>query len=375
MSEREHIFSVREEDGTVVEKKAVDKKPQATGLEAVLLASAPGALRRLGKAVRLGVLTGLLANTAAAQLCTAWSEAVTLGRLDASLLPEASGVAASSRFPGRLYHVNDSGDGPFFYLTDMAGAATERVRILAFDAQGTDVEDLSLGPCGSDGDDHGQGNGQGNDQGNDQNNVQGSCLFIADIGDNLITRETLQVLVVQEAVAYHGSAPLQGRVTLAYPDGPHDAEGFAVHPSGDFYLLTKARVSELRAAPARLYTLSRADWQEARGAGTLRFVAAIDLRTLSGLPIDLLSHIATALDISADGERLLVLSYGNAYEILLASVLAGGALEPGRDYSRILLRRLPQQESIAYLPDGRSFVYSSEARGSAAELVRLNCLD
>ncbi|MDQ3457816.1 MAG: hypothetical protein M3498_00710, partial [Deinococcota bacterium] len=65
----------------------------------------------------------------------------------------------------------------------------------------------------------------------------------------------------------------------------------------------------------------------------------------------------------------------NAYEILLASVLAGGALEPGRDYSRILLRRLPQQESIAYLPDGRSFVYSSEARGSAAELVRLNCLD
>jgi len=36
-----------------------------------------------------------------------WSKAVEIGVLGEEL-PEASGLAVSSRYPGRLYHINDS---------------------------------------------------------------------------------------------------------------------------------------------------------------------------------------------------------------------------------------------------------------------------
>jgi len=59
--------------------------------------------------------------------CTQWLPPERAGTLDPQFLTEESGVAASRLYPDRLYHNNDSGDGPFFYITDGSGAATRRV--------------------------------------------------------------------------------------------------------------------------------------------------------------------------------------------------------------------------------------------------------
>src|SRR5687767_2251902 len=81
------------------------------------------------------------------------------GRLSSlPALPEASGVALSRRSPGLLWSHNDSGE-PMVFAVDTAGVAKGRVRVAG--ARVTDWEDISVGPC-----------------------AQGSCLYIADIGDN-----------------------------------------------------------------------------------------------------------------------------------------------------------------------------------------------
>ena len=75
-----------------------------------------------------------------------------------------------------------SGDGPFFYITDIHGNHTQSVRIKGFDASSADFEDISIGPCSAD----------------------KSCLFIGDIGDNFTARETIHLLVIEEKGEYVG---------------------------------------------------------------------------------------------------------------------------------------------------------------------------
>ncbi len=65
----------------------------------------------------------------AALPCDTWSEPQQLGMLDHQIIPEASGIAVSRAFEDRLYHNNDSGDGPYFYVTNWAGAATQTVTV------------------------------------------------------------------------------------------------------------------------------------------------------------------------------------------------------------------------------------------------------
>jgi hypothetical protein len=57
-------------------------------------------------------------STGVEDLCKRWSEGEKSGALDRLQLDEASGIAVSGRFPGRLYHVNDSESGPDLDGTD-----------------------------------------------------------------------------------------------------------------------------------------------------------------------------------------------------------------------------------------------------------------
>ena len=49
--------------------------------------------------------------------------------LDHKLIDEASGIEVSSKFPNRLYHINDSGGGQFFYISDLKGNSTQKIAI------------------------------------------------------------------------------------------------------------------------------------------------------------------------------------------------------------------------------------------------------
>ena len=77
----------------------------------------------------------------AALPCDTWSEPQQLGMLDHQIIPEASGIAVSRAFEDRLYHNNDSGDGPYFYVTNGAGEATQTVTVGDFEP--SDVEAMA----------------------------------------------------------------------------------------------------------------------------------------------------------------------------------------------------------------------------------------
>src|SRR5215467_3095393 len=141
----------------------------------------PGVSR---SAICLGLLLLLLDSTIHAQVCRQWKEASHIGDLQA-ILHEASGVAASRNFPGRLYHINDSGDTGRFYITPMEGKPTQIVNVAGFDP--VDVEAISLGPCPG----------------------TGSCLYVGDIGDNNRNRKSVQIAVVEEVQNFPGTVKMR----------------------------------------------------------------------------------------------------------------------------------------------------------------------
>ena len=107
--------------------------------------------------------------------CVVWSTPIEVGSLDVEELDEASGVEVSTQFPGRLYHVNDSGDPGVLSITDVSGGGNQVVAIDGFAPE--DMEDIAVGGCGL---------------------SDGNCLFIGDIGDNDNDREEVAVVVVEE---------------------------------------------------------------------------------------------------------------------------------------------------------------------------------
>jgi hypothetical protein len=290
----------------------------------------------------------LAAATAAQGVCTRWSEPAKVGDLDVKIIMEASGIAVS-RAAQRLYHNND-GSRPEFHITDLQGNILQTVRLKDFAAQ--DIEDISLGACGSN-----------------------TCLYIADIGDNAVRRESVQIAVVREARTFSAEAMPEKLITARYPDGPHDAEAIAIHPSGDLFLATKVRIGQ-QAGPSQLFRLSAAQLaaggeQNFEAAGTIP-VAALS-ESLGQSP----RRIVTAMDFSSDGRRLLLLTYDAAIEIALGEKPAlPTEWTEGTTHRAFAIAPLLQSEAIAYDRDGVSILYSTESiRGTPAPLMKQICQD
>ena len=123
-------------------------------------------------------------------------------------IDESSGLVVRD---GRLFTVNDSGDGPYLYEADMRSGET--AAITTFDDEDPDdVEALAPG--------------------------RGGTVWVGDIGDNRRSRGSIR--------AYRLVPPRSGGSVAAdwfdfvYPDGPHDAETLLVHPrTGRVFLVTK----------------------------------------------------------------------------------------------------------------------------------------
>jgi hypothetical protein len=148
------------------------------------------------------------APTSSASNCRAAGETVRLRELS-----EASGVAASRRTPGIFWAHNDSGD-PVIFALDRQGAVTGRVRVTG--ATVDDWEDIAAAPC-----------------------PQGSCLYIADIGDNSGNRKHITLYRVSEPAAGDAATAPVEVFHATYPDGPHDAESLFVTRDSDIFLITK----------------------------------------------------------------------------------------------------------------------------------------
>ena len=125
---------------------------------------------------------------------------------------EASGAAASRRHPGIIWTHNDSGD-PVVFAFDAGGKA--RARVTVSGATVTDWEDVALGPC-----------------------PQGTCLYIADIGDNNRARRQITIYRVPEPALNAQTTEPADVMVLTYPDGARDAEAVFV-TDGQLFVVSK----------------------------------------------------------------------------------------------------------------------------------------
>lgn len=277
------------------------------------------------------ILAGLFTLPAAHALeCAQWDRAVHLGDLD-DMVHESSGMETSTLVPGRLYHTNDSGDGPTVYVTDAQGQSVRKVQVQDFDPK--DTEDLSVGTC---------------PQGTS------SCLYLADIGDNLKRRSSIQIAILEEAKLGAKAARPLNVVKVRYPEGAQNAESMAVHPSGDAYIITK------REGGGRIYRIPKANLMlketTAELMGSVQFSDG--------------DALATGMDISEDGSSFLLLTYQDVlhFNVDLSRMQKGRGL--GREAQEVGIEALKKQEAVAF-NGPKSFLYTTEGD---SPLMRASCL-
>jgi hypothetical protein len=126
-------------------------------------------------------------------------------------------------------------------------------------------------------------------------------IFVADTGDNTLTRSSAALYRFPEPDPAAGSATAEA-LRVVYPDGPADVEALLVDPqTGDAYLVAK----RLLAAP-EIYRIPADAWDgetaPAEDGGDLGF----GLAALAGGPV-------TAADASPDGSLLAVRTYGGVW--------------------------------------------------------------
>lgn len=305
--------------------------------------------KRPGLRVALSTLPVLLAGHALAQtVCSAWSEPIEIGQLDGKILDEESGLAVSRRYP-KLYHINDSGGGPYFYVTDRDGSHTKKIRIEGFKAK--DTEEIALGPCPE-----------------DLKSRSTKCLAIGDIGDNFERRKSIEVVFLLERKAFGSSVKPVARVELKYPDRPHNAEAFAVLPNGDLVIVTKEGGRLSGSHPAQVFgaqSQNLIDGIKKKRPVALEHRGEIDVPALTGDKG--LGGLVTAMSLSGDGRRFVLMTYGKAleFDLDLANARFPPTLNQQSQKSRswhsiVSVRPLVQQESIAYDTNDRDLLYSTE---------------
>lgn len=260
--------------------------------------------------------------------------AVQTGEFASPRLRESSGVAVSRAHPGVLWTHNDSGDGPYLYATDLRGR--DRGFLLVPGADAVDWEDMALGPCPT---------------------RAGSCVYLADTGDNLEMRTSVTVYAVPEPEPPTGpgdtlrttAAPTV--LQLRYPDGAHDVEAIYVSPRDSaLYLVSKGRTGGIG-----VYRVSRGEWRPP-AAGIVR---ATRLQTLGIRPAATAGRWVTGAAIRPDGRVVAIRTYG---EIYLFAPGAGGRLTAARERP-CNIRDLDEPgggEAIDFLDDG-ALVLTSEA--------------
>jgi hypothetical protein len=244
-------------------------------------------------------------------------------------LVEASGVVFSPGQDSVLWVHNDSDDR--LYALDRRGALLARVSLPG--DRPRDWEDMAAGPCAG----------------------GGSCLYLADIGDNDAVRPSVTVLRVPEPGLADNRTAEPERFQFRYPGGPRDAEAlFLLH--GRIHIVSKGRGS-----PISLYR-APADLQP--GITMLEQV-----RAFTGMVAQLPDQV-TGADASPDGRwvALRTYSYLDLYQVqgdsLPAAATVRVSLTPLRE---------PQGEGVAINAAGEILLVSERARGRPAPLSYLRC--
>ncbi len=248
-----------------------------------------------------------------------------VGELPTSIR-ESSGVAVSRRQGGFLWTHNDSGHENRLYAVNQQGDVLATFRVPG--ATNIDWEDIALGPCPG---------------------RSGDCLYIADTGDNLRSRDSVSIYIVPEPIAsadrrsgVQNTEPAR-RVDFQYEDGPHNVEAMAVGPSGEILLVSKGQRSPIQAYSLRPDELF---------AGELVLRPKNDVGMLE---LRVMAPWVTGAAFSPSGDRLVVRSYT---ELFFYTLVSGALVQEGDPCFFGAFE--PVGEAVDFL-DSRTLVMTSEA--------------
>jgi hypothetical protein len=276
------------------------------------------------------------AGPAACAICTSWGDPELLGHVSAPGLDALSGMAASWRNPGVIYTHNDREKPIVFALGEDAGLLA---RITLSGVTASDIEDMEVSRCPA-----------------------GTCLFAADIGNNISPRAEFSIFRIPEPEIARG-APGPDRTVAAerfafrYADQPHNAESLIIDPgTGTVYIVTKVAAGQPSAA-YRLDTFVTDKVNVATKIADLPVPGAGD-------------QPATAGTAHPCGAGFLLRTNTALFEFRIT---------PGTPFIdafhatpvRVPAGVEPQSEAVSYQPDGRGYYTTSE--GTSPPVHRVRC--
>jgi len=239
-------------------------------------------------------------------------------KLECLSIRESSGIAASRFNRDRFWTHNDSGDRPRVFAFDIGGNHLGTCRIEG--AAAVDWEDMAAFEL--DGKEY---------------------LLIADTGDNLARRKHVVLYLVEEQSPDVETWQVVQTVKFTYNDKPHDCESIAFDPS------------------TRQVLLVTKDWKITSKVFAFEWPTEPSTETIKATQIATLPYPgATAMDISPDHQRAVVLTYTDAFEYSKAQG-EGWAEAFSRVGRLIKMPERGQGESICYALDGWTLFLTSEA--------------
>ena len=243
-------------------------------------------------------------------------------------LAETSGLALGAG--NRLWTHND-GDKPILFALDATGTVVQDVRVEGVKLD--DWEDLASAPCAS-----------------------GTCLYIADTGDNDGRRRDIAVHIVPEPAPGARTVRSTSTTRARYPDAPQDAEALFVL-KGEVFLVTKGRHAAIA-----IYRVP----QSATGDA----VVLERVRELSGRP-DNPFDLVTGATATPDGRWIAIRTYRGMMLYPAQQLVGAGAVTPVQvDLSPL---QHGQGESVVLDDAGNAWFTSEDEIGSAPLLAHMKC--
>ena len=249
-------------------------------------------------------------------------------KVDDARLDESSGVCFSKRFSGSLWTHNDSGDTARVFLIGPGG--TVRAEVPLQGATNRDWEDIAYAK---------------------------GWVYCADIGDNDAKYSGLTVYRFRESAVQLDKADAKRHLcppvaceksTLAYPDGPRDAETLLVRPDGVLMIASKGFAgSTIYATPQPF---------KAGASMILQPVGQFVFPTDEGWR----GTLATSGDLAPDGKHVVIMTYKRLYQWTLPAGKDAWHKVWQTTPRSYLLPDLRQAEGVCYAPDGRSWWITSE---------------
>jgi len=256
-----------------------------------------------------------------------------LGQITERQIDEVSGIAISNMSDSVLWVINDSGDAANIYAITRSGELLGAMHIQG--AHNRDWEDM------------------------DSFIYDGtSYLLMAETGDNDARYDGYHIYVVQEPVISAGvpeEIEPAWQIDFDYPDGARDCEAVAVDLiSEKIFLLSKREV------PPKLFELPLAPTEQNQTANYLGEVTTIPQPGQDDIQdyLDQFSAQPTAMDISADGAQLVVLTYKHLFLYNNAGEDWPTALT--RSPVKILYPRLVQAEAACFDNDQQKILITTE---------------